>query len=71
VSGYSPPGASGLFLGLDDFAEVRALTETVGPEYGTFGCAVDEQGEQIYPRKWNYDFIDFARTASRMEIQEK
>ena len=22
------------------------------------GCAVDEQGEQIYPRKWNHDFID-------------
>src|SRR4029077_10811356 len=35
VFGYSPGGASGLFLGLDDFVEVRILTQTFGSEYGT------------------------------------
>ena len=35
VFGYSPAGASGLFLGLDDFVEVRVLTQTLGSEYGT------------------------------------
>src|SRR4029077_14693999 len=34
VFGYSPAGASGLFLGLDDFVEVRVLTQTFGSEYG-------------------------------------
>src|SRR6266550_5062867 len=33
VFGYSPAGASGLFLGLDDFVEVRVLTQTFGTEY--------------------------------------
>jgi Carboxypeptidase regulatory-like domain len=35
VFGYSPAGASGLFLGLDEFVEVRVLTQTFGTEYGT------------------------------------
>ena len=42
VFGYSPAGASGLFLGLDDFAEVRVLTQTYGAEYGTHGGGVIE-----------------------------
>src|SRR5215469_9305122 len=42
VFGYSPAGASGVFLGLDDFAEVRVATHTVGPEYGTYGGGVIE-----------------------------
>jgi hypothetical protein len=42
VFGYSPAGASGLFLGLDDFVEVRVLTQTFGSEYGTNSGGVIE-----------------------------
>jgi len=42
VFGYSPAGASGLFLGLEDFVEVRILTQTFGSEYGTNGGGVIE-----------------------------
>jgi hypothetical protein len=35
VFGYSPAGATGLFLGLDGFVEVRVLTQSFGTEYGT------------------------------------
>jgi len=34
VFGFSPAGASGLFLGLDEFAEVRVLTQTFNVDYG-------------------------------------
>jgi hypothetical protein len=34
VFGFSPAGASGLFLGLDEFAEVRVLTQTFNADYG-------------------------------------
>jgi hypothetical protein len=42
VFGYSPAGASGLFLGLNDFAEVRVLTQTFSAEYGGKGGGVIE-----------------------------
>jgi hypothetical protein len=42
VFGYSPAGASGLFLGLDEFEEVRVLTQTFGTEYGPKGGGVIE-----------------------------
>src|SRR5260370_14064839 len=42
VFGYSPAGASGIFLGLDDFAEVRVSTQTFGSEYGTNSSGVIE-----------------------------
>ena len=34
VFGYSPAGASGLFLGLNEFTEIRVLTPVVNVEYG-------------------------------------
>src|ERR1044071_8538025 len=37
VFGYSPAGASGLFLGLNEAAEVRVLTQTFNAEYGRNG----------------------------------
>jgi hypothetical protein len=40
VFGYSPAGASGLFLGLNEFAEVRVLTQTFSAEYGGNGGGV-------------------------------
>ena len=42
VFGYSPAGASGLFLGLNELAEVRVLTQTSDPEYGRNGGGVVE-----------------------------
>src|SRR5271170_7824583 len=40
VFGYSPAGASGFFLGLNELAEVRVLTQTFDAEYGGHGGAV-------------------------------
>ena len=40
VWGYSPAGASGFFLGLNELAEVRVLTQTFNAEYGGHGGAV-------------------------------
>jgi len=40
VFGYSPAGASGLFLGLDEFTEVRVLTQTFDAAYGRNGGGV-------------------------------
>src|SRR5215472_3017429 len=34
VFGYSPAGASGLFLGINESSEVRVLTQTFNAEYG-------------------------------------
>ena len=42
VFGYSPAGASGLFLGLNGLTEVRVLTQTFDAEYGTNGGGVIE-----------------------------
>jgi hypothetical protein len=42
VLGFSPAGASGLFLGLDELAEVRVLTQTFNPDYGNNGGGVIE-----------------------------
>jgi outer membrane receptor for ferrienterochelin and colicin len=40
VLGYSPAGASGLFLGLNEFTEVCLLTQTFDAEYGRNGGGV-------------------------------
>ena len=42
VFGYSPAGASGLFVGLDEFSEMRVLTQTFGSDYGRNGGGVIE-----------------------------
>src|SRR5262249_51165658 len=42
VFGFSPAGASGLFLGLNGLTEVRLLTQTVDAEYGGNGGGVIE-----------------------------
>jgi hypothetical protein len=42
VFGFSPAGASGFFLGLNELTEVRALTQTFNAEYGGHGGAVIE-----------------------------
>jgi len=42
IFGFSPAGASGLFLGLDELAEVRVLTQTFNADYGQNGGGVIE-----------------------------
>ena len=42
VFGFSPAGASGVFLGLDEFAEVRVLTQTFNVDYGKSAGGVIE-----------------------------
>ena len=42
VWGYSPAGASGFFLGLNELTEVRVLAQTFNAEYGGHGGAVIE-----------------------------
>jgi len=64
VFGYSPAGASGLFLGLDDFAEVRVLTQTVGPEYGTYGGGVIEVTTKSGTNQYHGSLVEFHRDAS-------
>src|SRR5260370_18019409 len=47
VFGYSPAGASGLFLGLNELAEVRVLTQTYSAEYGGNGGGAVPAGTKI------------------------
>jgi len=42
VFGYSPAAASGLFLGINEWSEVRVLTQTFNAEYGRNGGGVIE-----------------------------
>jgi hypothetical protein len=42
VFGFSPAGASGLFLRLDELVEVSVLTQTFNADYGTHGGGVIE-----------------------------
>src|SRR5262249_35089702 len=42
VFGFSPAGASGLFLGLNELTEVRVLTQTSGADYGRSAGGVIE-----------------------------
>jgi len=57
VFGFSPAGASGLFLGLNGLTEVRVLTQTFESEYGTNGGGVIEAvtksgGNQFHGSIW-------------------
>jgi hypothetical protein len=59
VFGFSPAGASGLFLGLNGFTEVRFLTQTVDAEYGGNGGGVIEAvtksgGNQFHGSLWEF-----------------
>ncbi|HEX3230318.1 MAG TPA: carboxypeptidase regulatory-like domain-containing protein, partial [Pyrinomonadaceae bacterium] len=52
VFGYSPAGASGLFLGINEWSEVRVLTQTFNAEYGRNGGGVIE----VATKSGNNDF---------------
>jgi hypothetical protein len=64
VFGYSPAGASGLFLGLDDFVEVRVLTQTFGTEYDTNGGGVLEAITKSGGNQFHGSLFEFHRDAA-------
>jgi len=64
VFGYSPAGASGLFLGLEDFTEVRVLTQTFGAEYGINGGGVIDATTKSGSNQYHGSLFEFHRDAA-------
>src|SRR5215468_6809899 len=64
VFGFSPAGASGLFLGLNGLTEVRVLTQTFDAEYGTNGGGVIEAVTKSGTNKFHGSLWELHRDAS-------
>jgi len=64
VFGYSPAGASGLFLGLDELAEVRVLTQTFNAEYGRNGGGVIELATKSGSNAFHGSLFELHRDAT-------
>ena len=64
VLGYSPAGASGFFLGLNELAEVRVLTQTFNAEYGGHGGAVIEMITKSGSNQFHGSLWELHRDAS-------
>jgi hypothetical protein len=64
VFGYSPAGASGFFLGLNELAEVRVLTQTFNAEYGGHGGAVIEMTTKSGSNQFHGSLWELYRDAS-------
>ena len=64
VWGYSPAGASGFFLGLNELAEVRVLTQTFNAEYGGHGGAVIEMITKSGSNQFHGSLWELHRDAS-------
>src|SRR5579863_1962868 len=64
VFGYSPAGASGFFLGLNELAEVRVLTQTFNAEYGGHGGAVIEMVTKSGTNQFHGSLWELHRDAS-------
>ncbi len=64
VFGYSPAGASGLFLGLNEFTEVRVLTQTFSAEYDRSGGGVIEAVTKTGSNDFHGSLFEFHRDAS-------
>src|SRR5215469_645797 len=64
VFGFSPAGASGLFLGLDGLTEVRVLPQTFDAEYGTNGGGVIETITKSGSNQFHGSLWEFHRDAS-------
>jgi hypothetical protein len=64
VFGFSPAGASGLFLGLNGLTEVRVLTQTLDAEYGTNGGGVIEAVTKSGSNQFHGSLWEFHRDAS-------
>ena len=64
VFGYSPAGASGLFLGLNDFGEVRVLAQTFDVEYGRNGGGVIDAVTKSGTNRFHGSLFELHRDAS-------
>src|SRR5208282_1323658 len=64
VFGFSPAGASGFFLGLNELAEVRVLTQTFNAEYGGHGGAVIEMISKSGSNQFHGSLWELHRDAS-------
>ena len=64
VFGFSPAGASGLFLGMNGLTEVRVLTQTYDTEYGTNGGGIIEAVTKSGSNQFHGSVWEFHRDAS-------
>jgi hypothetical protein len=64
VFGFSPAGASGFFLGLNELAEVRVLTQTFNAEYSGHGGAVIEMISKSGSNQFHGSLWELYRGAS-------
>src|SRR4029077_7348340 len=64
VFGYSPAGASGLFLGLDDFVEVRVSSQTFGSAYGTNSGGLVEDMHKSGSNQFHASLCELHRDAA-------
>jgi len=64
VWGFSPAGASGFFLGLNELAEVRVLTQTFNAEYGGHGGAVIDMTTKSGSNQFHGSLWELHRDAS-------
>ena len=64
VWGFSPAGASGFFLGLDELTEVSVLTQTFNAEYGGHGGAVIEMITKSGSNQFHGSLWELHRDAS-------
>jgi Carboxypeptidase regulatory-like domain len=64
VFGYSPAGASGLFLGMNESSEVRVLTQTFNAEYGRNGGGVIEVTTKSGTNDFHGSLFEFHRDAA-------
>jgi hypothetical protein len=64
VFGYSPAGASGLFLGINEWSEVRILTQTFNAEYGRNGGGVIELATKSGSNDFHGSLFEIHRDAA-------
>jgi len=64
VFAYPPGGASGLFLGLNEFTEVRVLTQTFDAEYGRNGGGVIDAVTKSGTNRFHGSLFELYRGAS-------
>jgi len=64
VLGYPPGGASGLFLGLSEFTEVRVLTQTFDVEYGRNGGGVIDAVTKSGTNRFHGSLFELYRDAA-------
>src|SRR5580698_2906548 len=64
VFGFSPAGASGFFLGLNELEEVQVLTQTFNAEYGGHGGAVIDMTTKSGSNQFHGSLWELHRDAS-------